>query len=434
MLRLQRTWSTTIALVAATMFAPLATWAAAPKAADSKTAVSDEDRGVSEVLTLNLPCCAGLGDVRKFRVYFGTYTQPGKSEGIYRAELDLATGKLSDPVLAVATKSPSFLVVSPSRKFVYAVGESGGKSADGKTKGGAVSAFAVDEKTGDLTFLNEQSSVGGGPCHITIDNAGKNVLIANYGGGDCGVLPINADGSLAPMSSHVQHTGEVADPKRQRSPHAHSINLDPANKFAFCADLGLDKVFIYKFDGEKGTITPNDPAYGATAKVAGPRHFAIHPNAKYAYVINEINLTITAYAYDAAKGSLTEIQTISTLPAGVEASPKFSTAEVQVHPSGKFVYGSNRTQNSIAAFKVDETTGKLSLVGHKSDGVNIPRAFGIDPSGKWFLCANQSGNDVIVYSIDPATGALGEQVSRIEVSAPVCVKFVPIAGEGATAK
>ncbi|MCE9603889.1 MAG: lactonase family protein, partial [Planctomycetia bacterium] len=215
----------------------------------------------------------------------------------------------------------------------------------------------------------------------------------------------------------------------QRSPHAHSINLAPANTLAFCADLGLDTVVIYKFDGAKGTITPNDPPYGETAKVAGPRHFAIHPNAKFAYVINEINLTITAYAFDAAKGSLTEIQTISTLPDGVKAVPQFSTAEVQVHPSGKFVYGSNRTQNSIAAFKVDEATGKLSLVGHKSEGVNIPRAFGIDPTGKYFLCANQSGNDVLTFAIDPATGALGELTSRIEVFAPVCVKFVPIPGE-----
>lgn len=409
-----------------------ATVTAVAQAEQKPAKAEDNDRGFAEPLGVVPPCCVGLGDVKKFRVYFGTYTQKGKSEGIYRAELDLATGKLSEPVLAVATKSPSFLVVSPSRKFVYAVGESGGN--DPKMKGGAVSAFSVDEKTGDLTFINEQSSVGGGPCHITIDNAGKNVLIANYGGGDCGVLPIKADGSLGEMSSHVQHTGEVADPKRQRTPHAHSINLDPANKFAFCADLGLDKVFIYKFDGEKGTITANDPAYGETAKVAGPRHFAIHPNAKYAYVINEINLTITAYAYDAAKGSLTEIQTISTLPEGVKAEPRFSTAEVQVHPSGKFVYGSNRTQNSIAAFKVDEATGKLTLVGHKSDGVNIPRAFGIDPTGKWFLCANQSGNDVIVYPIDQTTGALGEQVSKIAVFAPVCVKFVPIPGEKAAAK
>ncbi|MBL9083701.1 MAG: beta-propeller fold lactonase family protein, partial [Planctomycetales bacterium] len=265
-------------------------------AAVAAPAADDNDDGRAIPLEFTPACCAGLGNVTKFRVYFGTYTKTGKSEGIYRAELDLATGKLSEPVLAAAVKSPSFLCVHPSRKFVYAVGEAGGTKTPGKPNVGAVLSFAVDEATGDLKPLNEQSSGGNGPCHITVDAQGKNVLIANYGAGSCGVLPIKEDGSLAEMSCYVVHSGEVADAKRQGGPRGHSINLDPANKFAFCADLGLDKVMIYKYDAGNGQITANDPAFAATARRAGPRHFAFHPSGKFAYVINEIDCTITAFA------------------------------------------------------------------------------------------------------------------------------------------
>lgn len=395
------------------------------KAAIAVAAKEDDDDGrlkpSDKLQVAYCPDCYA----KKYRVYFGTYTREGKSQGIYRAELDMATGKLSEPVLAVATKSPSFLVVSPSKKFLYAVGESGGQSKE-KTGVGAVSAFAVDEKTGDLKFLNEQSSVGSGPCHITIDNAGRNVLIANYGGGSCGSLPIKEDGSLGEMKSHMVHTGEVFDPKRQGKPHGHSINLDAGGRFAFCADLGLDKVFIYKFDSDQGTLTPNDPPYAETAKRAGPRHFAFHPGGKFAYVINEIDCTITGFAYDSDRGSLTPIQTISTLPEGVQVVPQFSTAEVQCHPSGKFVYGSNRMHNTIAAFRVEPTTGKLTLVGHQGDGVKVPRNFGIDPQGKFALVANQDGDTVIVFPINQETGALEKAVSTIPVFNPVCVKFVAL--------
>jgi 6-phosphogluconolactonase len=386
----------------------------------------DNDDGRAIPLQFTPACCAGLGNVTKFRVYFGTYTKSGKSEGIYRAELDLATGKLSEPVLAASVKSPSFLCVHPNRKFVYAVGEAGGTKTPGKPNVGAVLSFAVDEATGDLKPLNEQSSGGNGPCHITVDAQGKNVLIANYGAGSCGVLPIKEDGSLAEMSCYVVHSGEVADAKRQGGPRGHSINLDAANKFAFCADLGLDKVMIYKYDAAAGQITANDPAFAATARRAGPRHFAFHPSGKFAYVINEIDCTITAFAYDPAKGELTNLQTVPTLPPGVDVVPQFSTAEVQVHPSGKFVYGSNRTQDSIVTFAVDPATGKLTLVGHQSEGIKTPRNFGIDPTGKYAVVCNQAGDDVLVFAIDPQSGALTKQLSRIEVGAPVCVKFVPI--------
>jgi 6-phosphogluconolactonase len=389
----------------------------------SATAKEDEDDGrlkpSDKLVVAVCPNCTA----KKFRVYFGTYTRKDKSQGIYRSELDMETGKLSEPVLAVETKSPSFLCVHPTYKYVYAVGEYG---AEGGKPAGGVSAFAVDEKTGDLKLLNSQSSGGAGPCHVTIDSAGKNVLVANYGGGSCGVLPIQADGSLGPMSGFQQHVGTSYDPKRQGTPKGHSINLDPANRFAFCADLALDKVFIYKFDGEKGTITPNDPAFGETAKRAGPRHFAFHPSGKFAYAIGEIDCTMTVFAYDSQKGSLTKIQSISTLPDGVSVEPRFSTAEVVCHPSGKFVYGSNRTQDSIVAYQVDPTTGKLSLVGHQSEGVKTPRNFNVDPQGKYAVVANQAGDDVIVFAINQETGALEKKVSSISIGSPVCVKFVPI--------
>jgi len=387
----------------------------------NKTVKDDEDDGrLKPGDSLKVAVCPDC-TAKKFRVYFGTYTKAGKSQGIYRSELDMETGNLSEPVLAIETKSPSFLVVHPSKKFVYAVGEYG---KEGDKPAGGVSAFAVDEKTGDLKLLNSQSSGGSGPCHVTIDSAGKNVLVANYGGGSCGVLPIKDDGSLAPMSGFQQHVGTSYDPKRQGTPKGHSINLDPANRFAFCCDLALDKVFIYKFDGEKGTITPNDPAFGETAKRAGPRHFAFHPNGKFAYAIGEIDCTVTAFAYDADKGSLTPIQSISTLPEGVTVVPQFSTAEVVCHPSGKFVYGSNRTQDSIVAYKVEPTTGKLTLVGHQSEGVKTPRNFNIDPQGKYALVANQAGGDVIVFAINQETGALEKKVSSVQIDSPVCVKFV----------
>ena len=389
----------------------------------SAAAKEDEDDGrLKPSDKLEVAVCPDC-TAKKFRVYFGTYTKTGKSQGIYHSDLDMETGKLSEPVLAVETQSPSFLCIHPSKKFVYAVGEYG--AAGGKPAGG-VSAFAVDEKTGNLKHLNSQSSGGAGPCHVTIDSAGKNVLVANYGGGSCGVLPIKDDGSLAPMSGFQQHAGTSYDPKRQGTPKGHSINLDGANRFAFCCDLALDKVFIYKFDGEKGTITPNDPAYGETAKRAGPRHFAFHPAGKFAYAIGEIDCTITGFAYDSEKGSLTPIQSISTLPEGVAVEPRFSTAEVVCHPSGKFVYGSNRTQDSIVAFKVEPTTGKLTLIGHQSEGVKTPRNFNIDPQGKYALVANQAGGDVIVFAINQETGALEKKVSSVQIDSPVCVKFIAL--------
>jgi 6-phosphogluconolactonase len=354
----------------------------------------------------------------KFWVYIGTYTG-GKSKGIYRAELDTATGKLSEPELAAETVSPSFLAIHPNRRFLYAANEISNFKG---TKGGGVSAFAIDPKTGKLTLLNQQSSVGAGPCHLVVDRTGKFALVANYGGGSVAVLPIKEDGSLGERTAFVQHKGSGANPQRQKGPHAHSVNLDAANRFAFVADLGLDRVLVYRL-GADGTLTPNTPPAVELAPAAGPRHFAFHPSGKFAYVINEMNNTITAMRYDPAKGVLTPVQSVPTLPKAVKGN---STAEVQVHPSGKFVYGSNRGHNSIAVFTVDQATGKLTPAGHQGMGIKIPRNFGIDPTGKYLLVANQGSDSIIVFEIDQQTGALKPTGQKVEVGRPVCVKFMAV--------
>jgi 6-phosphogluconolactonase len=359
---------------------------------------------------------AGEPAPRKLWVFVGTYTG-GKSKGIYRLELDAAAGKLGEPKLAAESNSPSFLAIHPRGKFLYAVNEG---SVKGK-KGGGVSAFAIDRKTGGLTLLNQESSVGAGPCHLIVDAAGKHVLVANYGGGSALVLPIAADGSLQGASSFVQHEGKSVNPKRQEAPHAHSINLDKAGRFAFVADLGLDKVLIYRYDAARGTLTPNEPAAATLKPGAGPRHFAFHPSGKFAYVINELDSTLTAFDYDAGTGALRERQTLSTLP---KSHPGNSTAEVVVHPSGKFVYGSNRGHNSIAVFTVDPESGKLQAAGHQGHLIKTPRNFAIEPGGRYLLVGNQAGDSIGVFAIDQATGALTPVGEPVAVPAPVCIRFL----------
>lgn len=353
----------------------------------------------------------------KLRVYFGTYTND-TSRGIYVSTLDSVNGKLIPAELAVEAKNPSFLAIHPGGKYLYAVSEVA--EFDGK-KTGSIGAYSIDGPTGRLTLLNQQPSMGASPCHLTVDSAGKNVLVANYHGGSIAVLPIKADGRLDLPSTSIQHQGSSVDKRRQTAAHAHSINLDPTNKFAFVADLGLDKVLIYHFDGSKSELTPNDPPAGAVAPGSGPRHFAFHPTTKFAFVNNELTSTVTSFAYDPTKGSLTEIHTLSTLP---EPTPGNSTAETVVHPSGKFVYVSNRGHNSLAMFQCDPATGRLTAIGHASTGGKTPRNFNIDPSGRFVLAANQDTNNVVVLSIDQDTGKLTPTGTSIEVGHPVCVRFM----------
>ena len=346
-------------------------------------------------------------------VYVGSYTGP-KSKGIYMMKMDPATGKLSEPEVAAELASPSFLTIDASRNFLYAVSEE---------NQGVISAYSIAPATGKLTLLNKQPSGGSAACFVGLDPAGKVALVANYGSGTLESLQIGEDGTLSAPVSTIQHSGKVADLKRQGGPHAHSINVDAAGRFALAADLGLDKIFVYKLDSSTGKLTPNDPPFATLAPRSGPRHLAFHPNGKFAYVINEIALTVTAFAYDADKGSLSELQTIGTV-APSEVRDENSCAEVQVHPSGKFLYGSNRGPNTIAIFAIDQETGKLTAAGHQSTGGKTPRNFRMDPAGNFLLAANQDSDSVVVFKIDTATGGLTPTGQSVKIGSPVCVKFV----------
>ena len=350
-------------------------------------------------------------------VYVGTYTD-GTSRGIYRFTFDTATGATTEPVLAAETKNPTFLALHPSGRFLYAVGEV--SSFEG-AKTGAVSAFAIDAKTGDLTLLNQQPSEGTGPCHLVVDKTGRNVLVANYGGGTVAVLPIGPDGRLKPASSVRAHEGSGPNTGRQEKPHAHGIYLDAAERFAFSPDLGADRVFVYRFDAAKGTLEPHGAA--PLAPGSGPRHLAFHPSGTYLYVINELLSTVTAFSYDADKGALTSLQTVSALPAGFAGTS--STAEVAVSPDGRFVYGSNRGDDSLAVFAVDKATGRLTPAGHVSVGGKNPRHFTIDPTGRWILAGHQGSGTIAVLKLDAATGMPALVGSPVKVDKPVCMLPAP---------
>ncbi len=355
---------------------------------------------------------------KELLVYIGTYTKT-EEQGIHWLKLEMATGKLTAVGKLAGQKNPSFLAIHPNKKFLYAVNEIGNYKGE---KAGGVSAYSIDPKTGALTFLNQQSSKGGAPCHLVVDATGRNVLVANYTGGSVASLPISRKGRLRKASSFVQHEGSSVLKPRQASPHGHSINVSPGNKFAVAADLGLDKVLVYGFNAKGGKLTP--AGFTKVAPGAGPRHFAFHPNGKFAYVINEITLTVTAFGWDEAKGKLSELQTITTLP--VERGKGMSTAEVQVHPSGKFLYGSNRGHNTIAVFSIDGKTGKLKAIQHQSTLGKTPRNFGIDPTGKFLIAANQSSGDVFTFHINQDTGELKPTSHSVKVPMPVCVKFLDL--------
>jgi 6-phosphogluconolactonase len=370
------------------------------------------------VLCLN--SVANSAMAREFRVYFGTYTG-AKSKGIYVSKFNSTTGELSEPELAAETKSPSFLAVDSKNRFLYAVGEA--SQFAGRTSG-TVNAFALDAKTGKLTLLNQQPSGGAGPCHVALDAKGRCLLVANYGGGSVASLPVNSDGSLGEPGSVIQHVGSSVDPKRQTGPHGHFITADPADRFALACDLGLDKVLIYRLDAKRATLTANDPPSASVLPGAGPRHLVFSPNGKFVYVINEMGSTLTTFSYDPRKGSMQELQTVSTLPEGFTGNT--TTAEVQVHPSGKFVYGSNRGHDSIAVFAVDKKSGKLTFVEHESTQGKTPRHFAIDPTGRWLLAENQGSDSVVVFAINAKSGALTATGQSISVGSPVCAVFVPV--------
>jgi 6-phosphogluconolactonase len=343
--------------------------------------------------------------------YIGTYTRQ-KSKGIYVYRFDPKTGQLTGGTLAAETSNPSFLAVHPSQKYLYAANENGS---------GMVSAFAIDKGTGQLKLLNSVSSKGSGTCHVSVDKTGKWVFAANYNNGSAAAFPVKEDGSLGEAAWSVQNSGSSADRQRQSGPHAHSANLSPDNKFMLLADLGLDEVLVYKLDAAKGAVTPNDPPFAKLAPGSGPRHLAFSTNGKFVYVISEMAATVTAFRWDAAHGKLDELQIISTLPADYTGVK--STAEIAVHPNGKFLYGSNRVHNSIALFNIDAATGKLAMVDVFPSQGKTPRNFAIDPSGAFLFAAHQDSDNIVGFRIDAKNGRLTPTGDVLDVGAPVCVVF-----------
>jgi 6-phosphogluconolactonase len=363
--------------------------------------------------------CAGAqpGPGTAIRVYLGTYTS-GKSKGIYTGTLDRQTGQLTGLTLAAETKNPSFLALHPKLPVLYVVGEVSGPA--GKP-GGAVSAFAMDKTTGQLTLLNQQSSGGAGPCYVSVDPTGRTVLVANYGGGSIASLPLGPDGKLREPATFIQHTGSSVNPRRQTGPHAHCIIPETGADRVWVCDLGLDKVFAYALNAAEGTLTPSPQQSISMKPGAGPRQLAIHPNGQWMYVVNELDCTVTRLARGAG-GSMEPKESVSTLGQAVTNN---SCAEIEVHPSGKYVYASNRGADTIAVFGVDSKTGTLKLVQEAPTAGKTPRHFGIDPTGRWVLAENQGSDSIVVFRVEESTGKLTAVGSPIEVGAPVCVLFVP---------
>lgn len=360
------------------------------------------------------------------RVYLGTYTGQ-KSKGIYVFDFDLGAGRLRPAALAVEIERPSFLAAGADGRFLYAVNEIGRFRDE---PGGAVSAFSIDTVTGRLTLLNQQSSGGKDPCHVSLDRSGQLALVANYSSGSVGVLPIQADGRLGPMSAAIQHQGRGPDQRRQEGPHAHSIRVDPTGRFALSTDLGTDRLYIYAIRAEGASLAPGEPPFVSMAPGAGPRHFAMHPKGRFVYVVNELNSTIAVLAADFSKGELAVTQTLSTLP--VDFRGENYPAEVSLHPSGRFLYSSNRGHDSIAIFAIREKDGQLTAVGHESTRGRWPRHFAIDPSGEWLIVANQNSDSLSVYRIDARTGRLTPAGEVVDAPAPTCVLFVPVVGRAST--
>lgn len=353
--------------------------------------------------------------------YVGSYTgKDSTSKGISLYRYNAATHEITPLGTAAETTSPSFLAISPNRQFLYAVNEVG--DFQGPNSGG-VSAFSIDHATGKLTFLNEVSSRGAGPCYITVDKTGKWVLVANYDGGSVAVFPMQADGKLGEAVSFDQHTGHGANPQRQEAPHAHSIDLSPDNRFAYVDDLGLDELMVYKFDAATGKLTPNDPPYVKLDPGSGPRHFALGKSGKFAYVVSEIKGTVTVFSNDPQTGRLEKLQVISTQAEGFKGD--IEDAEIEIHPSGKFLYASNRGDgNSIAVFAIDPAKGTLTKVDTTPTQGKAPRHFMFDPTGTMLFAENMSSNNVVVFKIDQQTGKLTPTGKSFEVGQPVCLKFL----------
>ena len=355
----------------------------------------------------------------QYIAYVGTYTAKTSSKGIYAYRFDALKGQLTSIGVAAETADPSFLAVHPNGKYLYAVNEI---STFNGGAGGAVSAFSIAANTGALKFLNQVPTRGAGPCHVSLDKDGAYVLVANYDGGSIASFPVHEDGSLGTANGFVQHSGSGPNKERQEGPHAHWIGTSPDNRFALAVDLGLDQVIVYGFDSGKGIFTPMLSGFAKLKPGAGPRHLAFHPNGKFAYVLNEVDSSVTVFSYQAKNGAFSSLETISALPKDY-AGPK-EAAEIAAHPSGKFLYTSNRGHDSIAIFEINAAKGTLKSLGQVLTGGKTPRHFAIDPTGMYLLAENQESNNIVVFHIDPATGNLTPTGHTIEVPSPVCITFV----------
>ena len=355
---------------------------------------------------------------RELLVYVGTYTA-GRSEGIYLFRLNLSSGELRHVGTTKGVVNPSFLTLDGRRRYLYAVNEV--EEFAGK-KSGAVSAFAVDQTTGGLRFLNQQPSMGGAPCYVSLDAGGRFLLVANYVGGNVTVLPVRVDGSLGEAADVKQFQGSGVNPQRQEGPHAHCILPDRSGRHVYSCDLGTDKVMIYRFDAKEGKLIPNDEPWVQVKPGAGPRHLTFHPGGRHAYVINELDSTVTAFAHDPGSGALRELQTVPALPTDFKGAN--TGADIHTSPDGKFLYSSNRGHDSIAAFRVDARTGRLSFVAHTPTRGKKPRNFAIDPTGAFLLVANQDSDTIVTFRRDPLTGRLDPAGQAAEVPSPVCLKLI----------
>jgi 6-phosphogluconolactonase len=356
---------------------------------------------------------------KEFFVYFGTYTN-ALSQGIYVARLDADTGKISTPELAAEVVNPCFLNPSPDSRFLYSANS---KKFDGNN--GSVSAFAVDKKSGGLKFLNEKSSGGNGPCHVSVDAAGKVLLAANYGGGSVKSFQLESDGRIGADGSLLQHTGSGVNTNRQAAPHAHFIAADPSNGFALACDLGLDRVMAYRLNPNTAALEVQyGYSKGDVPPGAGARHLAFGRDGKSIYVANEMGCSISRFGWDAENGLLEPHETISALPSDVTLAKNFTLAEILVHPSGKFIYVTLRGHDSVSVFAVQKS-GRLKFVQNISSGGKVPRGLGIDPTGRWLFTGNQKSDNAVEFSIATKTGKLTATGTELRLGSPVDVKFVP---------
>ncbi len=344
----------------------------------------------------------------------GTYTS-GKSEGVYVYRFNSTTGAF-DSVSMVRTPNPSYLAISPDGKFVYAVNE----YAD-KGNGGKVSSFAFDKQSGKLSFINVQQSAGDDPCYVSVDKTTNWIAIANYTSGTLSVLPIKENGGLDSATTVIQQTGYSVNTERQTSPHMHCAIFSKDNKYLFAADLGTDKIMAYSFDEKNGKLSEAASPFVMVKAGAGPRHLTFHPNNKYAYLIEELTGTISAYHY--RNGSFALFQNASALPP--DYMGPIGSADIHVSADGKFLYASNRGEsNTIAIYKIDQKDGSITLVGHQSTLGQTPRNFNFDPSGNFLLVANQNSDEIVIFKVDKKTGLLSDSGKRIKVGNPVCVKWI----------